>query len=677
MSGKRQDANLLEPTAQVSSTDEPNVWVARSEAIVIPLKRKPDREEAIEHVRSFLERAAGGTDVSMDDVYPFRAIAASDGIDSYFTKQDVSKALKPMAADFAAGRSVLGNHDYETFSYGSTIDGKVVAANVDAPEYEPSFYGEVIKAKPELATSKWLQTEAYVIRGLDLNGNKSDSLIKGMELGGIRRISISFVVGRYVCGIDGKDMLQGWFGDPYPEDPWDENPEMCSHFPGVEYPDVGYAFAIMENNRALEQSMVYMNSSPSAMLLRRPGLQRKAEAMAARGLLDPKQRATVEQRFAVRLPSFDRRAFVVAKPDDTDKEAVAETKEEAMSEKAHGRLTVVTTTDGKGTETVKVTPDANDPATAINVELKPGETLEQGGGGMGPGGKAASAEAERSTQPTPETETDLRTHLTATPPDGHGETVEAPATVDEMTTLHSSLHSGETANAGHSHGTASEAVKPEAAREVTTPETDEATEDEEAEEPVEPTAQTVTQAFVDSTQRLVAFAVRMPEAFASDEMAAVYAAERSVEQALADLGAERTVAADVTRLHETRDKVLRDVLGTDLTVEAVRKVMAEASDGREAKDQRVRDTIAARIGVQGEKFDRATYEAMLRTQDMPAIQSELDAWKEAKRERFTAGRSVIPRDIKDGKVARRAPARPADKPAASEEPNILSPRSAS
>lgn len=639
----KRATNLLEAPTPV---EEPNVWLSRAEALIVPIPKR-EVEQSIAAVEAFLRGTAADDKptLSPNDVFPFRAIAASDGIDSYFTQQDVATSLKPMAKDFAAGRSILGNHDYGTFAYGQTTSGKVSAANVDAPEYEASFYPDVIKKNPDLATANWLVTDAYIVRGITLNGTESNSLIRGIELGSQRRISISFTVGGYVCGIDGQDMVRGWMGDPEPIGWYTGEEDACMHLPGVEYGNLGYAYAKMMNNRALEESLVYMNSSPSAMLMR------KAEAMAARGMLTPDQRAKVEVTYGVRLPTFNRKIYdlgslrtpaaapdkevVMAGKSTSSRIAAAagdlvrwlvgdvERRGEVQSVDDDGTLTVTTIDDTGAPETVSLAPEAD---SLVEVIADAGASPE----GDDPAADPAPAEGDdpaAGDDPTPESIADPASDPTADP-----------AAADPV--------------AG-----ADPAADPPAADPVVEP---------------EPTPESIATAFVESASALSQFAARHGDAFTSEDTAAIYVAQRSVETTLVDLSAERSVGGDVTRQYASRDRILRDVVGGDLTVERLRRLSDEAADGRAAKDALIRDTVAARVGVQAEGFDSKDYGEMLRALTMTQIRKEKDSWDEMKRFRFKGGRQVTPRGFeKDGSPAKRTPTKPV---ALDEQPNILEPR---
>ena len=242
-----------------------------------------------------LQRVAelGDGSVTEADIFPFRMVASGDGLDFYFTRQH-DTSLKNFVRDLKAGQSVLGSHDIGTFSYGSSYDAQLVDADPTASSYEAAFYRQF--DRPELRTTKLVVGNYYLVRGVTLNGQPTDDLIKAMQKGAVRKASVSFTVGQYQCGIDNKNMLAGWFG---PEPGEDE----CSHFPGVDYKKEGVGWAWMKDNTLMETSLVYKNASPSALLVR------KADELARRGLLDRQQIPALELRLDHRLPSFERSVY--------------------------------------------------------------------------------------------------------------------------------------------------------------------------------------------------------------------------------------------------------------------------------------------------------------------------------------------------------------------------------
>lgn len=245
-------------------------------------------DEEWEKISAFFDPRAVGK-IKKDDVFPFRFVAASDGLDAYYTKQDVPTSLEPMSADLRAGQAWMGNHDITSWAYGNSFDGRVVDADALSRAYEPTFYRKY--DRPELRASKWLVGDYYVRRDLHLNGESTDELIKSMEAGISRKASITFTIGEYICGIDGQqmgDMSSLLFGSDTPD-------EECRHFPGIEYKgDLSYA--VMKHTSLLETSSVYKNASPGSLYLAR------ATAMAEQGMIPRSDLRRVEEQVGMRLP---------------------------------------------------------------------------------------------------------------------------------------------------------------------------------------------------------------------------------------------------------------------------------------------------------------------------------------------------------------------------------------
>lgn len=274
---------------------------ARIATSVAALELATVTDEELEAIRMM-----GDGSANHEDVYGFRMIASGDGLDFYFTQQGES-SLNNYVRDLKAGQSLLGSHDIGTFSYGQSYDASIDPADPTAAYYEAAFYRQYA-ADPSLATKRVVVGKYFVVRGVELNGQKTDDLIKSMRVGGVRKASISFTVGRYVCSIDHTDMVNTFFG------PMGDEGEGCNHFPGVEYSDGKgaklLATAVMEDNDLLETSLVYKNASPSAMLIR------KAEDLARQGRLPAKDLARLEERLHVRLPQHDRGLYPAPRLED-------------------------------------------------------------------------------------------------------------------------------------------------------------------------------------------------------------------------------------------------------------------------------------------------------------------------------------------------------------------------
>ena len=266
--------------------------VARTPGMVLPAAGTVSDEE-FEILRRFSDPRANA---KPEDYYGFSLIASSDGVDSYFTRQDPRSSLRNFASDLKSGQALLGSHLIQTFSYGTSYDGQVVQADPSRAEYEATFYRRHASTD-RLRAKNWVVGKYALVRNMKVNGENTDDLIRGIERGAIRRVSVSFNVGAYRCELDNEDMVQGFFG---PEG------KKCTHFPGVEYSNAGVATALMVDNDLHETSLVYKNSSPGAMIMR------KAEALARDGILPSSEVAKLEQRFQVRLPRYERTVFAGA-----------------------------------------------------------------------------------------------------------------------------------------------------------------------------------------------------------------------------------------------------------------------------------------------------------------------------------------------------------------------------
>ena len=129
----------------------------------------------------------------------------------------------------------------------------------------------------------------YMLRGLELNGHKTNDLIRGIEGGTISDVSIGFGRGWYKCGLCGKELVSGWarfFGDVDEE-------KVCEHVPGIKY-DGKVAFAWVEDAHQGEGSLVYSGGTPGAVL-------RKARWAAATGRLTRGDARMLEDRWGVRV----------------------------------------------------------------------------------------------------------------------------------------------------------------------------------------------------------------------------------------------------------------------------------------------------------------------------------------------------------------------------------------
>lgn len=579
MSKRAAEANDTEMTARVD--------VARSPAVV--LSRAFD-DQSFEAIRSFSDGKAA---FEPEDVYPFRLIAASDGLDSYFTVQDKDRSLIPMANDLKRGQSVLGNHAYDTFSYGSSFNGEVTSAVEDSRQYEATFNPR-FSDNEGLRARHWLVGDYYIVRNVTLNGQPTNDLIRAMELGAVRKVSISFSVGEYNCAICGRAMVPGAGGAPRPD-----SDAGCLHFPGLDYGGDGLAYARMYDNALLETSMVYKNSSPSAMLLR------KAETLAERGILSRAQVATVEERYGVRLPAYHREVW-------TPGTSIVQPEEESMATKRRRGAEAVPTIP-EDSEFAGLAEDAAEtPAAEVTEDRHSGHSHS----GLTHGGHGIDAKVD-------EDEDEKKD-------DKRESEAEAPAVEAE-------------------------------AREAEV-------EEEMVEEEV--TAESLLSDLSTSLVAVLDGLAEAPEAFGDDMLTALSNMANELDAALSDIGAASPSNA-IARQYEAKARIVQDILGRALTVESIRSLKADAEIGQRVYVSEVEEAVQARVGVQGEGFDAATYRQMLlQARNFDFVKKERNSWEQDKKARFTPGRQVVPRDLRVEKPSKTAPA----EPEAKSDGNILARR---
>lgn len=580
--------------------------------------------------------------VKPSDYYAFRMIASGDGLDSYFTRQDTATSFPNFVRDLKKGQSVLGHHQVESFSYGSSFDGEVAPADEDRAEYEPSFYPQW--DTPELRTKSWLVGDYYITRGVTLNNQSSNDLVRSMELGGVRKASISFMVGQYVCGLDGHDLMGTMFG-PMPD-------AECQHFPGVAY-DGQIAWALMKNNTLVETSLVYKNASPSSMLLRKAGV------LAQQGSLSARDIEKLEGRFQVRLPAYVPRVFTIPLAPETTNSSSDTT------------FTNISGMEDPDMANRRGSGDVTTRALAREALTTEPEQLEiTDDGAVDEAAPDATAEREVGSDPTPDPEpTTEETTETPEAVETDETTVETDETTDgeaERSVADEARHKGHSHQEGGGHKkSTSDTGSGESEDESTIDATDIAPEAEavsestaEEDDPAESETgttreETAVAAFVHAADQLSSALARNPDAFDSGQLSVAARAERAIDLALIDAGCDTTVGGHVARTFETRSKSLRETLGEPLTVEAIRSLQSRATLGETLYEELVKDAVAARVGAQSDSFNSIKYrDLLLAARDVTYVKEEIESYKEQKSVRFTPGRSVVPRQVSDVRTSK-------------------------
>jgi len=212
--------------------------------------------------------------VSESQLLIVRSVISSGEPDSYKTLMDET-TLRNYAADAAAGVSVLYGHDQWA------IVGR-------------SFSGAYVPRGGRC------ESECYIPGGVTLGGQSTDEVIRAVELGLLRDVSVGFSGGRMQCTICERSI-------------WDFE---CPHVPGVEYAVDGKrkpvtCYVRVVDAHLAEYSLVYAGSTPDASVLSAKALQ-ESEA----GRLPPETARALETSYRVRLPG-SHHAWPAQRADDT------------------------------------------------------------------------------------------------------------------------------------------------------------------------------------------------------------------------------------------------------------------------------------------------------------------------------------------------------------------------
>lgn len=199
--------------------------------------------------------------LASEDIFTFSGICSNDNMDSYFTRMDPNTTLKNYVEDLRSGVALQEGHNIWINPYGRSYDGQMEANSV---------------------RGFW-----YIVRNMMLNGNNTDDMIRAIQSGIVKDMSVGFGGDdiQYICSVDGQDL----YDTPY--------------WPGDRGPDGETVFFWIKNARLREVSTVYKGSCPGAYI-------DKARAYAQQGELDPKKMQQLERRYNIRLDDGKRRFYM-------------------------------------------------------------------------------------------------------------------------------------------------------------------------------------------------------------------------------------------------------------------------------------------------------------------------------------------------------------------------------
>ncbi|MFD1423418.1 hypothetical protein ACFQ4J_06635 [Laceyella tengchongensis] len=212
--------------------------------------------------------------VTAEEVFTFPGICSNDQQDAYFTRMDTMTSLRNYVEDLKSGVSLQEGHDIHKNPYGR------------------SYLGELITTEEcgHAVRGYW-----YIIRDLNINGANTNDMIRAIQTGVIRDLSVGFGGSNmwYRCGSCGRNI-------------WDWE---CSHIPGLEDEEGRVNVAWVMDARLREVSTVYKGACPGAYI-------EKAREYVSQGQLSQQNIARLERQYQVRLDDGKRSFFMSYKGSD-------------------------------------------------------------------------------------------------------------------------------------------------------------------------------------------------------------------------------------------------------------------------------------------------------------------------------------------------------------------------
>lgn len=210
-------------------------------------------------------------DLSADDVFIFDGVVSDDSLDSFKTRMDPQTTLANYADDLLRGVSLMSGHDTEKEPYGRSFDSIL---------QKRSGLTEVIG-------------KFYMLRDSSANGSSTNDLIRNIEGGITRDMSVGFMAGidDYICSIDGKTLADS------------------KYFPGDRTEDGKEAFYWIKNGHLREVSTVYKGSNGNAFI-------QKARQFANKHKLGQSRLAMLQQGLGTRYDELDKSIFGIRVNED-------------------------------------------------------------------------------------------------------------------------------------------------------------------------------------------------------------------------------------------------------------------------------------------------------------------------------------------------------------------------
>jgi hypothetical protein len=207
-----------------------------------------------------------------NELFAFEGVISDDSLDTFDTRMDPETTLRNYAADLLSGVSMIDWHDTNREPYARSFDSSI---------YQD---GELTKVSGSF----------YMLRDSNSNGRSTNDIIRNIEGGITRDLSVGFSAGieDYICSVDGKSMM------------------MSPYFPGDRTEEGQKVFYWIKNAHLREVSTVYKGSNHNAYI-------QKARQMVDDGLMDENRIAVLQEGLGTRFDELDKPFFDALKRQKT------------------------------------------------------------------------------------------------------------------------------------------------------------------------------------------------------------------------------------------------------------------------------------------------------------------------------------------------------------------------
>lgn len=305
-----QTSGLLPPVSTPSAADEPGLLLARW-----PLDARAQRQpRSVEELPPELIEVIHNPAVLEHGVpYLNTAWASNELVDSYGTRMRAS-TLRNYADDASNGIALQNSHRTNELPLGRTFRGRYRAG------------------KSESASPSRTEMDFFIPPGLNVSGVNTSDVIKAIDYGSVRDVSIGFYGGELRCSLDGKPMMRDLmsllkFGS---DDDETRDPDApCGHLPGMQYvvrdangkktAEKAVAVGDVEGAHCAELSLVFDGATPMAQIAGRSApVFFKAYRMAEMDILPRSIALALEARYrGVRFPSITNPQFYLGQRSET------------------------------------------------------------------------------------------------------------------------------------------------------------------------------------------------------------------------------------------------------------------------------------------------------------------------------------------------------------------------